>query len=523
MSKETAQRFMGLFSGLTIAHGQMLLKETYKGSGKHEAYHQIVKEPVSLSSWVSHLSGSSIGIIPIRDDGISCVFGAIDIDFYQDFSFVDLLSKIDKIKLPLVVCRSKSGGAHCYLFLNSPTTAEQVHTTLRSWAAAIGYASNARGEATEIFPKQIKLLLDQGDIGSFINMPYADGEATKRPCVILGGDTIKELSPEEFLDYAESKKVDPNELNKVKLPSCKDFSDGPPCMEVMCVQGVCEGNRNTGLFNMAIYAKLKSEDSWEETTERFNRLYIKEPLGSKEISTIIKQLNRKEYYYNCKSSLLSSYCNRTLCLNRKYGIGSSFGDTPSIDRILKIDTDPPTYIVNIYDRYNKPTPIPVTSDELLSTRKMKLKCMERLNYLPFIPAASEWEAQVQKAMEKMDIIEVPSDSSMNGQLLHHLDSYLTKKSRGSTKGDLLAGRPYYSEGKIYFRMVDFYTYLEQIHFKHFKSNQIAVIFRRLQEQGEMGHKALNIQGNCVQTWWKKKELQDIELDIPTELEEKNVY
>jgi hypothetical protein len=50
---------------------------------------------------------------PINQDNL-CKFGALDIDTY-DLDHKALGAKIRKLKLPLLHCRSKSGGAHLVL------------------------------------------------------------------------------------------------------------------------------------------------------------------------------------------------------------------------------------------------------------------------------------------------------------------------------------------------------------------------------------------------------------------------
>ena len=65
----------------------------------------------------------------------------------------ELLDKIIEKKLPLVVCRSKSGGAHVFLFIKNWIEAKVLQDTLTSISASLGYAGS------EIFPKQVKLHL----------------------------------------------------------------------------------------------------------------------------------------------------------------------------------------------------------------------------------------------------------------------------------------------------------------------------------------------------------------------------
>lgn len=522
--KKLAEQFHNLFSGLTIAHGKMQLKETFKGSGKQEAYHSNAKEPVTIESWIGHLEGKSIGIVPIRDDGSSAIFGAIDIDSYQGFSFNNLLAKIHAMDLPLVVCRSKSGGAHCYLFLTDPVPAEIIHKTLREWSAAIGYATNLRGEPTEIFPKQVKLLIEKGDVGSFINMPYADYKQTKRYGMIQIAGDLKELTAEEFLRYAETKKITIEQLTDIVIPKAPEFMDGPPCLEMLAKTGVEEGGRNVALFNFGVYARKAFPDSWEDKIEDYNRKFIQPALSSKEVTNTIKAVGRKEYEYTCKQSPICNYCIKSDCISRKFGVGTDVGEAPVLDTIVKINTDPPTYILNMLDRSGKPIPVMLTADELLSARKIKLKCLQILNYLPFIPKQQDWEKQVQKVMERVTVVDVPEDSSASGQLMHHLNTYLSKKARSNSRSEILNGKPFIEEGKIYFRMVDLCAYLEQNHFKHFKPNEMAAQFRKHQEKGEMGHRSFNVNGKCVQTWWVHKDrAEDPELQVPEEMNQNNVY
>ena len=159
-------KFSEIFAGNTNGYG------LYNGKG-----HTFVKNPVTKELYEQHLTGKiSLGIVPIRADG-KCKFGALDIDDHKnseikkDFDYKKLLEKIKFLKLPLVVCRSKSGGAHAYLFLDEWTNAKAVRAILAKFAYALGYE---RG-TVEIFPKQDSL--KSGDSGSFINLPYHGGNS----------------------------------------------------------------------------------------------------------------------------------------------------------------------------------------------------------------------------------------------------------------------------------------------------------------------------------------------------------
>ena len=56
---------------------------------------------------------------------MSVKWAAIDIDV-NDIDHTGLEEKVVELELPLVVYRSKSGGAHCYLFLEEPCPAKDA-------------------------------------------------------------------------------------------------------------------------------------------------------------------------------------------------------------------------------------------------------------------------------------------------------------------------------------------------------------------------------------------------------------
>jgi hypothetical protein len=166
---EHAKRFAGIFDGLKLAYGTYRIDRA-ASNGKQQGKAGVVKNPRTQETWEGHLSGKgdAIGIIPINEDN-SCKWGCIDVDQYP-LDHKELIDRIRKMKLPMVVCRSKSGGAHCFLFTSDWISAKEMQDTLKHIAAALGYGG------CETFPKQIKLCLERGDVGNFLNMPYYDSE-----------------------------------------------------------------------------------------------------------------------------------------------------------------------------------------------------------------------------------------------------------------------------------------------------------------------------------------------------------
>ena len=110
------ERFKNIFTGLERAHGVTIAEDTNGNGTKIKGKSFVKRQPVTDELWQKHLDGKeNLGIIPINDDN-QCKWGCIDIDSYAEFNHKKLISKINNLNLPLLVCRSKSGGAHVFLF-----------------------------------------------------------------------------------------------------------------------------------------------------------------------------------------------------------------------------------------------------------------------------------------------------------------------------------------------------------------------------------------------------------------------
>ena len=170
-----AEQLLTVFQGSKAAHGQTILGRVGR-NGKTEANSTVVREPLTVDKVQAHIDGKhGVGSIPITQDNM-CKFGALDIDTY-DLDHKSLNKKILKLKLPLLLCRSKSGGAHLFLFLKDWEPASLVREYLTEMSITRGHSG------CEIYPKQDKILADRGDVGNFINMPYFKADLTTRYCL----------------------------------------------------------------------------------------------------------------------------------------------------------------------------------------------------------------------------------------------------------------------------------------------------------------------------------------------------
>ena len=208
--------------GIFISSGEVSDKNKIKGSGK------VIQESITDSLWKKHLDGegASLGVIPINDDS-QCKWGCIDVDTYP-LDHRKIAKDIKNKKIPLVVFRSKSGGAHLFLFVEKFISALAMRKKLQEFASNLGYAS------CEIFPKQIEIKVDRGDTGNFLNLPYFAGENSTR--YAYDNDGLP-LTLKDFLDYYDEVVVKVEDFKKlkakIKQKENEEISEGPPCLQTM--------------------------------------------------------------------------------------------------------------------------------------------------------------------------------------------------------------------------------------------------------------------------------------------------
>ena len=478
---------MALFEGFAGAHGTHgATSQNVDKGGKLEIKKTAltVREAVTEEVWEDHLAGRRpLGVIPIREDG-TCMWGCIDVDQY-DLSHADAVTALGKRKLPMVVCKSKSGGAHVFLFLSEPAPAEELQAYLHQVSAQLGWGDS------EVFPKQTRILVDRGDLGNWLNMPYLGGDATTRYGVKSGGAG---MTLSEFLAYAEERRVRLRDLvGGLREPEDESLDDGPPCLQHLAVVGFPDGSRNNGLFSLGVFCKRKFGERWKQMLEQYNRDYMRPPLESQEVMDVIGRLEKKDYNYKCKDAPCVNYCNSALCRTRRYGVGG--GDSyPVISGLSKLDAGDATLWFMDIDGER----IELTTDELQNYRLFQKRCMEELTRF-FMPLkADTWAAMVGSAMQSAVIIEPSPEVTTSGHLMELLESFLMNRHRGQAREDLLLGRPWLDPdtNRHYFRLSDFMTHLRHAEFRELGRNRVA---QRIVDIG--GKQFLNIKGKGINVLW----------------------
>lgn len=500
--QELANHFYELYKGLERAYGRFKITNAVAPNGekvKGRATTEIGFYSAKL--WTLHLNGNQgLGVVPIRDDA-TCQWGAIDIDVYP-LDLEELERKVHKLGLPLIVVRTKSGGAHLTMFLSEPCPAKLVRGKLYEFAIALGYGG------VEIFPKQT-MLASVKDVGNWLNMPYFEHQNTKRYAIFKG----RQLTPYQFIELAHKIRITEEQLRSMEVDLAGDFEDGPPCLQMLCKQGIPEGTRNNTLFALAVYCKKKFEDEWESKTEEMNVQYVHPPLKSREVQTCIKSASRKDYFYPCNKAPLISVCNKDLCRKREYGIGQGGDEFDlSLGSLVKIATEPPVWIIDI-----EGVRVQLDTEDLMMQERFRRSCVMSINRLPPLIKRHEWEKILREKLETVEIVEAPIESRQSGRINQYAYQYLMSSPPAKVKDELRLGRPWLDKdtATIWFRGNDLIRFLENNGMRA----EVRKVWASMRENGAE-HGNVTIRGITMQVWkLPQSAVPEISLELPPDFDE----
>ena len=443
------ERFKEVFAGLQTAYGQTKITDELSENGKHEAKSFTKKEPVTDLLWQKHLNGDepALGIVPIREDN-RCKWGCIDIDTYP-FDHKDFIKKIRDKNIPMILFRSKSGGAHVFLFAKEFVAASLMRERLKKIASTLGYAK------AEIFPKQDYIRADRGDTGSFLNVPYHGNNKSVRFAFDDNGEALK---IEEFFKLYDTYSLTEKELVNLKISetdNTDDFLKGaPPCLQTILKDGMPEGGRNDMMYNIGVYLKKRFSNEWEAKMYIYNEKYMKPPLKHTEMTKSIESVGKKDYLYKCKQDPIVSFCNSKVCSKREFGVGDNV-PPPEITGISKYPSDPPLYFVNI-DGLS----VEVDDITLHDPEKFSVACMNQISK-PMLPLGKIiWRKQLVKLFEKLQMLDAPDSSKIDVQIKDLLADFINK-APGKKIDDLKRGLPFTEDGITYFKFKDFWKYIQR--------------------------------------------------------------
>jgi hypothetical protein len=493
------EKFNELFQGFSEFHGEYK-PNTNQSGGKVKGVPKTIEGGGTPQLWDIHLSGvRGLGIIPLKDDD-TVVFAGIDIDEYDGLSHAVLENKIRELGFPLWVCRSKSGGAHLFLFLKEPAPAKDVIETIRFMAASLGYGG------CEIFPKHHTRTADTR-VSNWINVPYFNGGESINHCyspAFIHGEFV---TAQQFLETVWDKRILPADLKKFKLKE-DEFPDGPPCLNLLAAKGFEDTRyRNNSLFNIAIYYKQAFPESWESKLHVAHANLFNNSGTDAEIKNIIKQVGKKDVKYMCKEPPICDVCNRVACSQKKYGI-AALGEKgwvllDGLTRLVDPAGGDPAYVINANG-------IPITlnsSADLFNQKGLQRILFDRANVMLPLVKNDAWLERITGLMESIQEIMMPTEASPEGMIFEYLKEYIDANSRNvESLQDIATGRVFIetvqlpnSSQKIKracFRSTAFTDFLRSRGFRNAESRKIFNMFKTIG-----GDKAQKMIGGKNISYW----------------------
>tara|TARA_R110000787_G_scaffold4561_12_gene17290 strand:+ start:2733 stop:4247 length:1515 start_codon:yes stop_codon:yes gene_type:complete len=483
-TQSDAQRLFNIFPGSDLAFGRTTVGDNTNAKGKTDSKSWLIHRPVTVDDFQSHIEGSEgIGLPPINSEN-KVRWGAIDVDVYQGIDLKKLQTQITENTLPLVLCRSKSGGPHIFLFVREWIDAAVMISMMQSFAGFLGFGDS------EIFPKQAKLLRNEGsqDFGSWINLPYFGGTVNMRYAHDEQGAAITTIM--EFEAFVKSRQIMPNEMPDLIAPKGKEsdsvLPDGPPCLNRILAKPVTE-NRNEILSNLCVYAKKRWPDEWETKVVEVNNKFDP-PLPKREVDNLVKSYKKTDYRYKCSREPLCRHCDASACKKAKYGIeGSEDEKMPDSRSLTMIATDPPIWYLSINIGVDDSARISLTTEELQTPRLYQRRCMEELQVMPPIPKGPEWQERITSLMKNCTVVEIPKGMSPTDQFIEVLKQFLESRSEEPVIEDILRGMPFLGDEGWSFRMSDVTQFLQNQRFTLLKYREYAEILRGLGATSKRRH------------------------------------
>lgn len=404
--------FAALFRGYGHAFGRYTLSPDVAGSGKRQGRATTLSRGPTLDDYAAHVAGETgMGVIPLRTDN-RVHFAALDIDVYvrreqekRSITHEDVALAL--FDAPMIVTRSKSGGIHVWLFSSSGVEAALACQYLAVWAARLGTAG------CELFPKQVERH-SPGDVGNWINLPYfGDTRRAVIPRKKKTLVSYAEADLELFVRLAQraADTVTDDWLRaRAAVPASQrdgthdiddqDLSlrDGPPCLQALVagrddlVAGIegkfsrgeitpdqrerqlaftrpqlAEGARDNCFLNVGHYLRRRlSEHDTRAPLTHDQRVKLRRSMeklhtewriksGQKGIEDSLDRLaaqaSKGRWGYACTKEPLKSHCNRRLCRQRRFGIGSAPDDEDLIlSQLTIVDTADRQYYLSVGQR-----------------------------------------------------------------------------------------------------------------------------------------------------------------------------
>ena len=458
-----AERFSVLFKGKSNTYVRNELPKEKPNAGEKIKTKITNNEgKVDKELLLHHLEGDfGVGVCPVNAEG-KCYFGVLDIDYYKS-KIRKVLSFIKEYQLPLLPFRSKSGGLHLYLFVKKSVSAKSMRDALNAIIYYFALNKIYGENKVEVFPKQEKA---EG-FGSAITLPYFNAENPYTYLLDLDGNAIPFG---EALIYIQKHSTSLEELKECldKLP----YNDAPPCIQRALLSeevGSEDSGRNNFLFSFSVYAKKKYGSGFESYVEEVNRNF-ECPLEDSVVEQILNSVKNNEYQYKCKDIPCNTFCDKTLCKRKEFGLGRDKSHFTGVDygQLYRYKSAEPYYIWKLRLNGQEEWKDVVFKDEgfLLDQKNFAKMCVRYLNNAPMQVSPNDWYAILNTVLPNIQDVEVKqeTDTSALSELHSAFIRYIGNKQARRDKPfqirvGLCVRSKYKDTFKYYFTTQGFTEYL----------------------------------------------------------------
>ena len=405
------QRFTLLFRGKNNSYVKNDLPKTKPEAGKKIKTNIItVSGEVNKQLLMHHLNGDyGIGICPVNAEG-KCFYGVIDIDSYGA-KIKRVLHFIKEYQLPLLPFRSKSGGLHVYLMLSKAVSAKSMREILNQIVYYFSLDTLYGKSKVEVFPKQEKA---EG-FGSSVTLPYFNAEHPYTYLLDLEGNPVPFR---DALDYIQHHITSLEAVKEAidKLP----YNDAPPCIQRILISEEVGGEdtgRNNFLYSYAVYAKKKYGNGFEDYVKEINDNF-ECPLEDSVVEQTCTSVREHEYVYKCKDIPCNSFCDKSACRKREFGLGKDKGHFTGVDygKLYRYKTAEPYYVWQLRLQGQEKWVDVIFKDEgyLLDQKNFAKMCVRYLNQAPMQVSNNDWYAILNSVLPNVIDVEVKQESDTSG-------------------------------------------------------------------------------------------------------------
>ena len=444
--KEEVQKFKEIFEGFNGGFGVFHFKQSSGPKQKGKSYTS--RDPLTDEVWLNHLHGKSfkakiikqsgedffcpvdsIGIAPTREDH-KCKWGCIDIDQYP-INFISLNKQFRDRQLPLILCKSKSKGAHAFLFA-------------KDWRSAIN-------------------------------------------------DDGTEATLEQFFNLHTKYALSEEELNNFTIPLEDDwFKEGPMCLKIMATFGFVEGHRNNTLIEIGVYLKKRFPDSWRKKLGEYNTHCFKDlqdgPLSTREVLAIETSVGKNDYFYGCKKAPLKPFCRSHECRLQKFGVGDGNVPNNNVSKLSVMMSNPKVWFLT----YEGKTVV-LKSRELATQRLWQIAATEQTGKTPQLLKQRDWETLLNKLQANVNIIPADPETTNRGKLRKFLtkwclDGVKVQETEGEEWETAYGDQSPFidKEGTVWFQIDWFKKFLDTQKEWEMDSNQTHSFIHRIFKKNTLG-------------------------------------